>query len=73
MTFFLMVNTDLITFHFATVDMCEPEPNPVMAGAGGGTKKRAMSDKSSVFSLLGSSSCDQCPCQNEVHPEQCLI
>lgn len=35
-----MANTDLITFHFATVDVCEPEPNPVMAGAGGGTKKK---------------------------------
>lgn len=60
-----MDNTDLITFYFATVDVCEPEPNPVMAGAGGGTKKKkAMSDKRCVFSLLDFSSCDQGPCRN---------
>lgn len=62
-----MANTDLITFHFATVDVCEPEPNPVMAGAAGGTKKRLC-----LTGAVHSHCCDQCPCQNEVHPEQCL-
>lgn len=68
-----MANTDIITFHFATGDVCEPEPNPVMAGDRGGMKKKkVMSDKRCVFSLLGFSSCEQGPCRNEIHPEQCL-
>lgn len=45
-----MANTDLITLHFAIMDVCEPEPNPVMAGAGGGTKKKGLCVTRGVYS-----------------------
>lgn len=45
-----MANIDLITFHFATVDVCEPEPNPVRPGDGGGTKRKRLFLARDVYS-----------------------